>query len=105
MDFPAWLGNNTAPSDNVIVQMDLGEGREFEMLQSLLLSDRLTLIDHLFVQWHYQAKVIPPPPPCVSKFPQQVTSASWSVRLCVLRHLCLSYCCQQGKLPSLSCDD
>ncbi len=66
MDFPAWLGNNTAPSDNVIVQMDLGEGREFEMLQSLLLSDRLTLIDHLFVQWHYQAKVIPPPPPlCV----------------------------------------
>jgi len=94
MDFPAWLGNNTAPSDNVIVQMDLGEGREFEMLQSLLLSDRLTLIDHLFVQWHYQAK-----------FPQQVTSASWSVRLCVLRHLCLSYCCQQGKLPSLSCDD
>ncbi|KAL0018949.1 hypothetical protein WJX77_003320 [Trebouxia sp. C0004] len=56
MDFPAWLGNNTAPSDNVIVQMDLGEGREFEMLQSLLLSDRLTLIDHLLVQWHYQAK-------------------------------------------------
>ena len=32
MDFPAWLGNNTAPSDNVIVQMDLGDGREFEML-------------------------------------------------------------------------
>ena len=70
MDFPAWLGNNTAPSDNVIVQMDLGEGREFEMLQSLLLSDRLTLIDHLFVQWHYQAKVIPLP--CVSNFLQQV---------------------------------
>ena len=101
MDFPAWLGNNTAPSDNVIVQMDLGEGREFEMLQSLLLSDRLTLIDHLFVQWHYQAKVITLP--CVSKFPQQVTLYAWSVRLCVLRHLRLPYCCQQGTLPSLSC--
>ncbi len=101
MDFPAWLGNNTAPSDNVIVQMDLGEGREFEMLQSLLLSDRLTLIDHLFVQWHYQAKVIPLP--CVSKFLQQVVVASWSVRMCVLRHVHLPYCCQQGNLPSLSC--
>ena len=67
MDFPAWLGNNTAPSDNVIVQMDLGQGREFEMLQSLLLSDRLTLIDHLFVQWHYQAKVTSLP--CVSRSP------------------------------------
>ncbi len=67
MDFPAWLGNNTAPSDNVIVQMDLGEGREFEMLQSLLLSDQLTLVDHLFVQWHYQAKVISLP--CVSRSP------------------------------------
>lgn len=74
MDFPAWLGNNTAPSDNVIVQMDLGEGREFDLLQSLLLSDRLTLIDHLFVQWHYQAKVIPIP--CVSRSLQQVTLAS-----------------------------
>ena len=102
MDFPAWLGNNTAPSDNVIVQMDLGEGREFEMLQSLLLSDRLTLIDRLFVQWHYQAKVIPLP--CVSKSPQQFTLASWSARMCVLRHLCLPCCCQQGNLSSLSCD-
>ena len=57
IDFPAWLGNNTTPGDSVIVHMDLGEGREFHMLQSLLLSDRLTLIDHLFVQWHYQAEV------------------------------------------------
>ena len=40
------------------MHMDLGEGREFDMLQSVLLSDRLNLIDHLFVQWHYQAEVM-----------------------------------------------
>ena len=37
--------------------MDLGTGREFELLQALLSSESLSLIDHLVVRWHYQAEV------------------------------------------------
>lgn len=57
IDFPRWLQSSVHPDDRVVVYMDLGTGREFEMLQALLISQSLTLIDHLIVQWHYQAEV------------------------------------------------
>ena len=95
IDFPAWLGNNTTPGDSVIVHMDLGEGREFEMLESLLLSDRLTLIDHLFVQWHYQAEV---------KSNSLLSSCDMSIMICTaVLLLAFSFSCVCGMaLPSIS---
>ena len=57
MDFPAWLGNNTSPEDIVIMHMDLDAERQFDILQSLLLTNRLALVDYLYVRWHYQAEV------------------------------------------------
>ena len=58
MDFTEWLSSNTAPRDMIILHMDLDGGRQFDILQSLLLSKRLSLISHLYIQWHYQAEVI-----------------------------------------------
>lgn len=52
-----WLQTNAQPSDRVVVHMDLGTGRDFEVLQALLESQSLTLIDQIQVQWHYQAEV------------------------------------------------
>ena len=57
MDFPSWLQTSVQPWDRVVVYMDLGTGREFELLQALLSSESLSLIDHLVVRWHYQAEV------------------------------------------------
>lgn len=37
--------------------MDLGQGREFELLQALLQSNMLGLIDLLAIRWRYQLAV------------------------------------------------
>lgn len=58
MDLPRWLQTRAHLSDWVVVHMDLGTGRDFEMLQALLESQSLSLIDQLHVQWHYQAEVL-----------------------------------------------
>ena len=58
LDFAEWLGSNTAPGDTIILHMDVDGARQFGILQSLLLSDRLSLVSHLFIKWHYQAEVI-----------------------------------------------
>lgn len=57
MDFPSWLQSNVQVADEVIIHMDLGTGREFRILQELLTLETLSLVDHIDVQWHYQAEV------------------------------------------------
>ena len=59
LDFPEWLGLNTAPGDTIILHLDLDGARQFDILQSLLLSSKLSLISQLDVRWHYQAEVTP----------------------------------------------
>lgn len=56
-DFIAWLVSHAHAQDVVTVHMDLGQGREFELLQALLDSNALQLINHLAIRWHYQLVV------------------------------------------------
>lgn len=56
-DVVTWLTWHTNPEDLVTVHMDLGQGREFELLQALLSSNMLGLIDHLAIRWQYQLAV------------------------------------------------
>ena len=74
MDFPNWLHSNAHTSDQVVVHMDLGTGRDFEVLQALLESQSLSLIDQFQVRWHYQAEVL------------LLCSACW---ICFLLMLCV----------------
>ena len=57
VDIARWLQGNVQVADNVIVHMDLGTGREFQILQELLTSVSLNLVDHIEIRWHYQAQV------------------------------------------------
>ena len=56
-DIAVWLAEHARLQDTVIVHMDLGQGREFELLHALLTADMLGMIDHIVMRWHYQLAV------------------------------------------------
>ncbi|XP_024543086.1 uncharacterized protein LOC9636243 [Selaginella moellendorffii] len=51
-DFAAWLADTVAPSDYVVMKMDV-EGTEFELLPRLIESGAICLVDELFLECHY----------------------------------------------------
>lgn len=53
MDFDRWFHENFADDDQIVVKMDI-EGAEYKVLQRMLLSGSLRLIDELRVEWHWQ---------------------------------------------------
>ncbi len=56
-DFSAWLGQTAAEGDDVVVTMDLGAGREFQLLSRMVRDGSIALVDKLYVRWHYQISV------------------------------------------------
>lgn len=57
VDFGAWLLREAVQADHVVVAMDLGAGRGFEVLQGMLSDGSLALVDQLHVRWRYQLSV------------------------------------------------
>lgn len=57
VDYGAWLLQQADPADFVVVAMDLGAGRGFEVLQGMLSDGSLALVDQLHVWWRYQLSV------------------------------------------------
>lgn len=51
IDFAQWLQTNVSATDTVIVKMDI-EGSEYGILDKLIDTGAIYLIDHLFVEWH-----------------------------------------------------
>ena len=56
-DFSAWLGRTAAEGDDVVVTMDLGAGREFQLLSRMVRDGSIALVDKLYIRWHYQISV------------------------------------------------
>lgn len=56
-DFSAWLRSAANESDYVVLSMDLGAGREFQLLQRLVQDGTLPLVDKLYIRWRYQLSV------------------------------------------------
>lgn len=56
-DFSAWLRAAANESHYVVLSMDLGGGREFELLQRLVEDATLPLVDKLYIRWRYQLSV------------------------------------------------
>ena len=61
-DFSAWLRSAANDSDYVVLSIDLGGGREFELLQNLVQTGTLSLVDKLYIRWRYQLSVRGPHP-------------------------------------------
>jgi hypothetical protein len=59
IDFPAWLQQTVFQQDYVVIYVDLGQGREYEVLQALLERQLLTLIDKVMLRWRYHISVSP----------------------------------------------
>lgn len=53
IDFGQWLQHAVRPEDQVIVKMDI-EGAEYEVLEHLVKTDAINLIDILYIEWHYK---------------------------------------------------
>lgn len=51
IDFSEWLAQNVSEDDYVVCKMDV-EGAEFDVLEHLLRTRRMRLIDVLLVEWH-----------------------------------------------------
>jgi FkbM family methyltransferase len=51
IDFSDWLAQNVNPDDYVVCKMDV-EGAEFDVLEHLLQTKKMALIDVLLVEWH-----------------------------------------------------
>ena len=51
IDFSHWLAKNVALGDHVVCKMDI-EGAEFDVLEQLLKTRKMNLIDILLVEWH-----------------------------------------------------
>lgn len=51
IDFSEWLARNVTANDYVVCKMDV-EGAEFDVLEHLLKTKRMRLIDILLVEWH-----------------------------------------------------
>ena len=51
IDFGDWLAKNVNRDDYVVCKMDV-EGAEFDVLEHLLRTRRIVLIDVLLVEWH-----------------------------------------------------
>ena len=56
-DFSAWLSQTAAEGDDVVVTMDLGAGREFQLLSRMVRDGSIALVDRLYIRWHYQISV------------------------------------------------
>lgn len=53
IDFDRWLRENISEQDYVIAKMDI-EGAEYKVLQRMMLSGSLKLLDEIRVEWHWQ---------------------------------------------------
>ncbi len=51
IDFSKWLARNVTADDYVVCKMDI-EGAEFDVLEHLLKTKRMKMIDVLLVEWH-----------------------------------------------------
>lgn len=51
IDFSDWLTINVSQDDHVVCKMDV-EGAEFDVLEHLLKTRKMNLIDVLLVEWH-----------------------------------------------------
>ncbi|MBT8355111.1 MAG: FkbM family methyltransferase [Desulfobacterales bacterium] len=51
IDFSDWLTINVSPDDYVVCKMDV-EGAEFDVLEHLLKTKKMALINVLLVEWH-----------------------------------------------------
>ena len=56
-DFSLWLSQTAAEADEVVVTMDLGAGREFQLLSRMVRDGSIALVDKLYIRWHYQISV------------------------------------------------
>jgi FkbM family methyltransferase len=52
VDFSKWLQDTVSTDDQVIVKLDI-EGAEYEVLRGLLQDGSISLIDQLYVEFHY----------------------------------------------------
>mmetsp|Transcript_28514 Transcript_28514/g.80447 ORF Transcript_28514/g.80447 Transcript_28514/m.80447 type:complete len:336 (+) Transcript_28514:255-1262(+) len=52
IDFDAWLKDNITPEDFVVLKLDI-EGAEHEVLEKMVSSGTIHLVDELFVECHY----------------------------------------------------
>lgn len=57
LDFSAWLAGQARETDHVVLTLRLGEGRDFALLERLLLDGNLPLVDKVYVHWRYQLTV------------------------------------------------
>lgn len=55
IDFSKWLLENFKNDDFIILKMDI-EGAEYEVLERMIATNAINLIDELWIEWHY-AKV------------------------------------------------
>lgn len=53
VNFGAWLQGTFDLDDEVSLVMDLGEGREVALLESMLADGSLVVVDVLHVAWHH----------------------------------------------------
>jgi FkbM family methyltransferase len=52
IDFSAWLQREFAEDDEIIVKMNI-EGAEYPVLSKMIEDETLSLVDTLFIEWHY----------------------------------------------------
>ncbi len=57
INFVGWLQRFVQPGNTVICKMDI-EGAEYEILEELIKSGAIRLINYLYVEWH--ARLLPP---------------------------------------------
>jgi FkbM family methyltransferase len=53
VDLSAWIINNTSQQDYVILKMDV-EGAEYDVLEKIIDTGAIDLIDRLYIEWHAQ---------------------------------------------------
>jgi FkbM family methyltransferase len=52
VDLSNWILENTAPSDYVILKLDV-EGAEYDILEKMIRDRSIARLAHLFIEWHW----------------------------------------------------
>lgn len=53
LDLSAWISREFKPKDHIVLKMNI-EGAEYEVLEKMLADGTLTMIDKLYISWHFR---------------------------------------------------